>query len=364
MISVSLENLSKKFGDALAVDDLSLHIREGELFFLLGPSGCGKTTCLRMIAGFLTPDAGHIKFGERVIDNVPPHKRNTGMVFQNYALWPHMTVAQNVEYGLKVRKVERAQRQKQVQEALDMVRLSELGARYPSQLSGGQQQRVALARALVIRPDALLLDEPLSNLDARLRLEMRGEIKRLHEQTQTTAIYVTHDQEEALSIADRIAVLHQGKLAQVGTPRELYRAPNSRFVAEFLGESNFIAGKVAARDGEICRVETEFGVLNARGAGEVGAKVWWAARPESFVLQSASGENRASENELKGTVRGAVYGGSSEQLALQLATLDAEENELLKVALFNPGARAHYDGETLAVRCASADAFVLPREAV
>ncbi len=362
MISVSLENLSKKFGDALAVDDLSLHIRAGELFFLLGPSGCGKTTCLRMIAGFLTPDKGHIKFGERVIDNVPPHQRNTGMVFQNYALWPHMTVAQNVEYGLKVRKIERAQRQKQVQEALEMVRLGKLGARYPSELSGGQQQRVALARALVIRPDALLLDEPLSNLDARLRLEMRGEIKRLHEQTQTTAIYVTHDQEEALSIADRIAVMQDGQLAQVGTPRELYRAPQSRFVAEFLGESNFIAGKVVARDGETCRIETGFGVLNARGQSDVGANVWWAARPESFALLNSGGENGASENTLTGTVRGAVYGGSSEQLALQLATRDAEENALLKVALFNPGPRAHHDGESVTVRCASEDAFVLPRE--
>ena len=246
-----------------------------------------------------------------------------------------------------------------------MVRLGNLGARYPSQLSGGQQQRVALARALVIRPDALLLDEPLSNLDARLRLEMRGEIKRLHEQTQTTAIYVTHDQEEALSIADRIAVLQDGQLAQVGTPRELYRAPQSRFVAEFLGESNFLAGKVVAREGEICRVETEIGVLNcARQERYWRNRVVGGATGKFRVACATAnnlGENGASENQLSGMVRGAVYGGSSEQLALQLETRVDGENAPLKVALFNPGPRAHHDGETVTVRCASEDAFVLPR---
>ena len=242
MLPLSFEAITKRFDKTIAVNNLSLAVREGELFFMLGPSGCGKTTCLRMVAGFAAPDGGVLRFGERVMNTVPPHRRNTGMVFQNYALWPHLTARGNVEYGLRVRKVPRAERDKLTANALEMVRLGGLGDRYPGQLSGGQQQRVALARALVIRPDVLLLDEPLSNLDAQLRLEMRREIKRLHTETGTTALYVTHDQEEALSIADRIAILKDGILQQVGTPRELYRLPHTRFVAEFIGETNFIPG--------------------------------------------------------------------------------------------------------------------------
>ena len=224
MLSLSFQNISKRFDRTVVIRDLSFDIHAGELFFLLGPSGCGKTTCLRMVAGFYKPDGGQLRFGERVINAVPPHKRNTGMVFQNYALWPHLSVRGNVEYGLKVRRISATERKRRVDEALEMVRLSHLAERFPSQMSGGQQQRVALARALVVRPDVLLLDEPLSNLDAQLRLEMRAEIKRLHREQQTTALYVTHDQEEALSIADRVAILREGDLMQIGPPRELYRA--------------------------------------------------------------------------------------------------------------------------------------------
>ncbi len=291
MLSVTFDNVTKRFDKTVAVSELSLEIKPGELFFMLGPSGCGKTTCLRMVAGFAQPDGGTLRFGERVMNNVAPHQRNAGMVFQNYALWPHLTVQGNVEYGLRVRKIDTASREKRVNEALEMVRLNNLGNRYPSQLSGGQQQRVALARALVIRPDVLLLDEPLSNLDAQLRLEMRREIKRLHEETGTTALYVTHDQEEALSIADRIAVLRDGVLQQVGTPRELYRAPATRFVAEFIGETNFLPGLIESADAQFLQVSTPAGILRAakpEGDFAKGQNVWCSIRPEAWRV--ATGE--------------------------------------------------------------------------
>ena len=215
-LQIRLDHIVKTFDATRAVDDVCLKIAEGELFFLLGPSGCGKTTCLRIIAGFYQPDAGQLMFGDRVMNGVPPHKRNTGMVFQNYALWPHMTVSENIAYGLILRRVDKATRAKRVAEALEMVQMSEYADRPVNKLSGGQQQRIALARALVIEPDVLLLDEPLSNLDAQLRLEMRHEIKQIHSRTGTTAVYVTHDQAEALSLADRMAIMKDGEIVQVG----------------------------------------------------------------------------------------------------------------------------------------------------
>ena len=225
MVRVVLDGVTKTFGDVTAVDAVSLTVESGELFFLLGPSGCGKTTLLRMIAGFYDTDGGAIRFGDRDMTRVPPHKRNTGMVFQNYALWPHMSVADNVAYGLEVRDVSASDRRDRVAKALDAVRMESLADRRPNQLSGGQQQRVALARALVIEPDAVLLDEPLSNLDAKLRLEMRDEIRRIHDTIGVTMIYVTHDQTEALSMADRIAVMQEGRPAARGVhaPRESIR---------------------------------------------------------------------------------------------------------------------------------------------
>lgn len=293
---------------------------------------------------------------------VPPHLRNTGMVFQNYALWPHLTVKGNVEYGLKVRKVPKAERQRRVQEALEMVRLGNLGDRYPSQMSGGQQQRVALARALVIRPDVLLLDEPLSNLDAQLRLEMRAEIKRLHKETGTTALYVTHDQEEALSIADRVAVLKDGNLMQVGAPRDLYRQPRSRFVAEFIGETNFLPATITRVDADALELETESGKLLAvRGEGlwSVGQQVWCSVRPESWHLSAPEGQ----ANQLKARLEDAMYLGQAEQLLARLTggiETPTSQSPLVKVAVTNPGVQPPVVGGELTLFCSPRDVIVLP----
>jgi putative spermidine/putrescine transport system ATP-binding protein len=242
---VALNRVSKAYGTTLAVRDFSLVVAHGELVALLGPSGCGKTTTLRMIAGFILPTAGEIRIGTQVVTAKPPYERATGMVFQGYALFPHMTAAQNVAFGLEMRAVPKPEIARRVTDALRLVRLSGFGERYPKQLSGGQQQRVALARALVINPEVLLLDEPLSNLDAKLRHDVRLEIRQLQRELGLTTVFVTHDQEEALTVADRLVVMNQGVIAQVGTPRELYDAPRSAFVADFIGKSNFFEGEIA-----------------------------------------------------------------------------------------------------------------------
>lgn len=246
--SVIIKNAVKKYGDFTAVNGISLEIKQGEFFTLLGPSGCGKTTLLRMIAGFNTVDGGEICFDEKVINNVPAHKRDIGMVFQNYAIFPHLNVAENVAYGLKARKVPKDQIAPRVAEALKMVQIDALKDRKPNELSGGQQQRVALARAFVIEPGVLLMDEPLSNLDAKLRVQMRTTIKKLQRRLGITTIYVTHDQEEALAISDRIAVMKDGNIMQVGAPDEIYRKPANPFVANFIGVSNFIDCTVSGED--------------------------------------------------------------------------------------------------------------------
>lgn len=239
---ITARHLTKSFGaDARVVNDVSFIIQPGEMFFLLGPSGCGKTTVLRMLAGFVTPDSGDILFQEKRMNEVPPQLRNTAMVFQNYAIWPHLTVYENVAYGPRSRKLDDETIRQHVTKALRMARLEELAQRSPAQLSGGQQQRVALARALAVDPDLILLDEPLSNLDTRLRLDLREELQRIHHETHTTCLYVTHDQEEALSLADRIAVMNLGKIEQIGTPAEIYERPTNEFVARFMGEINVLA---------------------------------------------------------------------------------------------------------------------------
>jgi ABC-type sulfate/molybdate transport systems ATPase subunit len=239
---VALEHLRKSFGPgAPAVDDVSFRIEPGEMFFLLGPSGCGKTTVLRMVAGFVTPDVGDILFDGRRMNDVPAQHRQTAMVFQSYAIWPHLTVYENVAYGLRVQKLSAAELDGRVREALRLARLEALAPRKPAQLSGGEQQRVALARALAVRPGIILLDEPLSNLDARLRLDLREELRRVHLETKITCLYVTHDQDEALSLASRLAVMNRGKIEQIGTPREVYERPASEFVARFMGETNWLA---------------------------------------------------------------------------------------------------------------------------
>ena len=300
MVAVRLQNVTKRFDGVTAADDVSLDIPEGQLFFLLGPSGCGKTTLLRTIAGFEIPDSGKVFFDAKDVTDIPPHKRNTGMVFQNYALWPHMTVFDNVAYGLRVRALDRASVSRRALEALEMVRMSRERDRFPNQLSGGQQQRVALARALVIEPGCLLLDEPLSNLDAKLRLEMRAEIRRIHAETRVTTIYVTHDQKEALSMAERLAVLTDGRVVQVGRPGDVYRRPANDFVAAFVGETNLIPGKLREVDGQIALVDTDVALI--RGAlahfpgARPGAACLVSVRPEDISLS----QTPASSNSIQG----------------------------------------------------------------
>jgi ABC-type Fe3+/spermidine/putrescine transport system ATPase subunit len=242
-MKITAENLVKTYGPtSRAVDDVSFAIEPGEMFFLLGPSGCGKTTVLRMLAGFIRPDSGAVLFDDRRMNETPPQERNTALVFQNYAIWPHLSVYENVAYGPKARRLESAVVRQRTVEALRTVRLEDLAMRKPAELSGGQQQRVAVARALAVDPGLILLDEPLSNLDTRLRLELREELRRIHRERRTTCLYVTHDQEEALSLADRIAVMNRGRVEQVGAPWEIYHQPVNEFVARFMGELNVVPG--------------------------------------------------------------------------------------------------------------------------
>ncbi|MEK0448500.1 MAG: hypothetical protein RL088_768 [Verrucomicrobiota bacterium] len=312
MLSIRIEKLTKRFGSSTALHALDLTIGAGEIFFLLGPSGCGKTTLLRSIAGFYQPEEGRILFGDADVTNLPPHERHTGMMFQSYALWPHMTVAQNVAFGLEERKLPRPEIDKRVAEALESVRMGTYASRKINQLSGGQQQRVALARAMVIRPRALLLDEPLSNLDTKLRIEMRGEIRRICKEAGLTAIYVTHDQKEALSVGDRIAVMEAGHIRQAGPPSEVYRRPASRFVADFMGETNFIEGTVASADGETVRVDTALRQFTGIAHGwkpAAGQRVTLSMRPESWRLGLESG----TPNAITGRIRERVYLGEMAQ---------------------------------------------------
>jgi ABC-type Fe3+/spermidine/putrescine transport system ATPase subunit len=288
MTAIAIEGVKKRFGVVTAVAGVSLAVRDGEFFTLLGPSGCGKTTLLRMVAGFVDLDAGEIRFADRRIDRLPPHRRNTGMVFQNYAVFPNLTVAGNVAYGLKARDVARGAIAERVARALKLVRLDGYDQRWPHQLSGGQLQRVAIARALVIEPEVLLLDEPLSNLDAKLRVEMRAEIRQLQQALGITALYVTHDQEEALAISDRIAVMRAGSLEQIGPPAEIYSRPATAFVAEFMGVTNLLTGTVLeSADGRL-RIGAGGIELAARGsAAPRHARVSLSLRPESLRLLAA-----------------------------------------------------------------------------
>jgi iron(III) transport system ATP-binding protein len=269
MTRVRFDHITKRFGHTVALDDINLEIRPGELFFLLGPSGCGKSTLLRLVAGLHEPTAGRVWFNDRDVTALGTEKRNAVMCFQSYALWPHMSVAENVRFGLKVRGMSRADQDARLAEVLRLVQMDAYADRKPNQLSGGQQQRVALARALAVNPDCLLLDEPLSNLDAKLRHEMRGEIRRICKTAGEggfTTIYVTHDQKEALSVADRIAVLRAGKLVQVGTPGELYHKPVDSFVADFIGHTNLIPGTITARAGALLHLSTPAGPVLATAA--------------------------------------------------------------------------------------------------
>ncbi len=324
MVTVRLENVVKRFGKVVAMDHVTLTINHGEFFSFLGPSGCGKTTTLRVIAGLEWSDEGRVYFDDQDVTDLPPYKRNTGMVFQNYALWPHMTVYDNVAYGLKIRKLPKDEIRRRVKEVLELVRLTGLENRYPTQLSGGQQQRVALARALVIEPKVLLLDEPLSNLDAKLRIEMREEIKKIQRKLGITTIYVTHDQEEAMVISDRIAVLNQGKVMQVGTPQELYSRPKNLFVATFLGRYTIFKG-VASEVGSDGVVIVKSGNLVIKGvppAPDVkvrsGQGVVVIIRPHSFKLTPP----KTPYNVIEGVIDWLFYMGPHYEVRLKSSGID------------------------------------------
>jgi putative spermidine/putrescine transport system ATP-binding protein len=312
MARLQLVGITKRYGEVKATDDLSLDVADGEFVVLLGPSGCGKTTTLRIIAGFVEPTSGRVRLDDRDVTALPPWKRNAGLVFQSYALFPHMTVAENVAFGLEMRRVPKAEMAPKIAEALRLVRLDHLGDRLPRQLSGGQQQRVALARALVFHPDVLLLDEPLSNLDARLRHDVRVEIRELQRKLGLTTVMVTHDQEEALIMADRLVVMGEGRVRQIGSQQDLYERPAERFVADFVGRSTFIDGRM---DGP-GRFVSAGGLVVACEAGGSGSASL-ALRPERLALQN--GVSPGFDNSFAGTVEFISYLGSQVDLHVRLS---------------------------------------------
>jgi iron(III) transport system ATP-binding protein len=316
--SVELRGLTKRYGPLAVVDDISLTIEHGRLVCLLGPSGCGKTTTLRLIAGFVEPSAGEIRVGDQVVSSpartVPPERRNMSMIFQSYALWPHMTVTQNVSYGLDLRKVDRDTIKRKLDAILATTHLDQLADRYPGELSGGQQQRVALARALIVEPQTLLLDEPLSNLDANLREEMRFEVRRLHDEYRYTTVYVTHDQSEAMTTADVIAVMNAGKIEQAGSPEDIYERPRSEFVARFIGSSNVLKGKVL----DDCNLSCAGSTLRCSGDKLVlGGEGAVAVRQHVVRLSAAKPD--AMDNVVQGIVVRQVFLGSSRDYMVEIA---------------------------------------------
>ncbi len=340
MPHLELEQLTKRYPGVTSVDRISLAVERGEFICLLGPSGCGKTTTLRMIAGFLEPDEGRIRVGDKVVSEpgavVPPERRNMGMIFQSYAVWPHMTVRDNVAYGLKMRGVEAVERRRRADAALAAAKLSELAERYPAELSGGQQQRVALARALAPNPEILLLDEPLSNLDANLRGDMRLEIRRLHEEFHDTSIYVTHDQLEAMTMADRIVVMNAGRIEQIGTPQDVYDRPNSRFVARFIGGSNVIDAR------HVSGSEVSIGGHSIHvGQGEFASDMGVCVKTHDVEI-IPEGKEAGANNVLAGVVRSHAYLGSHRDYVVDVgqdllvaapATLDLAPGSKVKVRL-------------------------------
>ena len=326
-VNIRIQNAVKKYGDNVVIPDLSLDIKEGEFFTLLGPSGCGKTTLLRMIAGFNSIEGGDFYFGDRRINDLDPSKRNIGMVFQNYAIFPNMTVEKNVEFGLKNRNISKEDRAVEVKKFLKLMQIEDFAERMPEKLSGGQQQRVALARALVIKPDVLLMDEPLSNLDAKLRIEMRTAIKQLQNSIGITTVYVTHDQEEAMAVSDRIAVFNHGVIQQIGTPKALYQRPANLFVANFIGHSNELEGSLTKENGQmVLSVCDDYSfVLNnvkEEHCQEGVLPVKLAVRPEEWIIQEET------EPGIAGTIIDSIFLGLNTHYLIQLS--NGKEVEAVK----------------------------------
>jgi iron(III) transport system ATP-binding protein len=333
-MNIKLEDIVKRFGTLEAVSHVSLDIRDGELFTLLGPSGCGKTTILRLIGGFHKLDHGEVYFEGKPVSPLAPYERNIGMVFQNYALWPHMTISDNITYGLKLKKMSKTEISSKVAHVLKLVNLTGLEKRYPGQLSGGQQQRVALARALVLNPDVLLLDEPLSNLDAKIRIQVRAEIRKLQKELGITTIYVTHDQEEALTLSDRIAVIDHGKLQQLGSPRDLYERPENPFVADFIGINNLIQGEVQEINAseKWMKVQTAFGTLFCvhRYPFKLGDRCVISVRPETASI-GKSEEVEKGYNLITGNVSFAYYIGNAIRYDVEM-----NSHVLFRIDIQNP----------------------------
>jgi len=360
MIEVTIRKLSVRFGGVAALDAVELRVEPGELFLLLGPSGSGKTTLLRCIAGFTLPDEGEVLFGGEDVTRLAPHKRNAAMVFQSFALWPHLSVAENVAFGLRERRVEKRQIDERVREALELTRMGPFAARRIDQLSGGEQQRVSLARALVVKPRCLLLDEPLSNLDANLRHAMRDEIRRICKEQGLTALYVTHDQKEALAVGDRIAVMKAGRILQVGTPDEIYKRPISRGVASFIGETNLLEGKVTHREKGELRITCGIGELASTAAPgfvpEVGSRVWVSLRPECLAL-APPGASAPPANAAAGFVESTTYLGELAEHRFRSGS------EVLRIYELNPKPAAWPRGSNATATVSPLDVVLLPAEA-
>ena len=356
---VKLDGIGKSYGEQWVVRDVNLHIRRGEFFTFLGPSGCGKTTLLRIIAGFVFPEEGTVYLDGQPINQVPPWQRNVGLVFQNYALWPHMTVFENVAFGLRERKVARSEIERRVMETLKQVDLQGTENRRPSQLSGGQQQRVALARTLVIQPRLLLLDEPLSNLDAKLRIDMRIELLKLQRDLGLTTIYVTHDQEEALALSTRIAVMNGGRVVQEGTSRQIYEQPANEFVAAFVGKANLFSGRVLQTQERFIEVQTDDNlIIRTASSGpaklpETGDEVLLSVRPEAMELKAAC-STPTGPNQLTGHVAASAYQGSFVEYEIQFA------GRSLKTYAVNPKGKVLFQrGDEVAVTFAADDVVIV-----
>ena len=362
--NVTLINLTKRFksldgsGEVLAVDDVNLEVKTGELVTILGPSGCGKTTTLRMIAGFEYPTSGSILIGDKDVAKIPPNKRGLSMVFQSYALFPHLTIYENVAYGLRVQKLPAKEIRERTERALDLMQLTTMAKRYPSQVSGGQQQRIALARAIVIEPSVLLFDEPLSNLDAKLREYMRDELRKLQKRLGITSLYVTHDQSEAMAISDRVVIMKEGRIRQVGTPREIYAFPQSRFVADFMGKANFLEVEVLGTDGESARIDIGGKTFLVPRAGRVrpnSGSALLVVRPEALRLISLA--NVENEIPLKGFIDRFTYFGNIARYEV------TTENSPLLIESYNPEASSIFEeGDNVGVLIDFESVRLLPPE--